>query len=599
MAQETERKVVRRELLTKKPFYRINADVGQKSDFPRNDIGEQRIVGDKLNYDIVTQEDFLRELDPNSHAINDKGIYQTWMQSDENGLYYETEWERHAFAFQQEILEDRLVRLTGNDIQFDLSDRTEKDDIRQDFYKFKTAWAEKSMERAWYEVAKSVLATGDAAFIGIIDKGKFYWKVLTFLKGDVLYPHYDRKTGRMSVFARQYTDYNDNGEIRKYVDVWNDKYYYRFVENIDSEGDPNTEAETEKINYVGDFSLDGYVLDETPQLHGFDEIPVAYRRCDSGPCWSCSQETIEHYELAFSRLAQSNSAFGLPILSITQGTGRKVEELTMGDMTYAAKIFLVPSDGKAEFLQRQDASNAYKAQLDELKRKIYEQSMVVKAPELKSGDTPAAAIKLLYSDSYNKAMNETQEFDEVIDKMVDIFSWGAGIEYETRLRFINLPLSHFCIPFIPISEGELATILATGVQNGFCSKQTASEKFPYATPQEWSRLMAEKHDEQMNDLLLQEQKLDIQYDHQIDFVEAQAEINADQQIQISEAQAKISDGGSSDKKTAHKVVIKKGSGSGGKRGRPNMTGAQWDSNNNKINPMTGKAYSHWDGDGKS
>lgn len=599
MAQETERKVVRRELLTKKPFYRINADVGQKSDFPRNDIGEQRIVGDKLNYDIVTQEDFLRELDPNSHAINDKEIYQTWMQSDENGLYYETEWERHAFAFQQEILEDRLVRLTGNDIQFDLSDRTEKDDTRQDFYKFKTAWAEKSMERAWYEMAKSVLSTGDAAFIGIMDKGKFYWKVLTFLKGDVLYPHYDRKTGRMSVFARQYTDYNDNGEIRKYVDVWNDKYYYRFVENIDSEDDPNTEAETEKINYVGDFSLDGYVLDETPQLHGFDEIPVAYRRCDAGPCWSCSQETIEHYELAFSRLAQSNSAFGLPILSITQGAGRKVEELTMGDMTYAAKIFLVPSDGKAEFLQRQDASNAYKAQLDELKRKIYEQSMVVKAPELKSGDTPAAAIKLLYSDSYNKAMNETQEFDEVIDKMVDIFSWGAGIEYETRLRFINLPLSHFCIPFIPISEGELATILATGVQNGFCSKQTASEKFPYATPQEWSRLMAEKHDEQMNDLLLQEQKLDIQYDHQIDFVEAQAEINADQQIQISEAQAKISDGGSSDKKTAHKVVIKKGSGSGGKRGRPATIFAQWDENRNKIDPLTGKAYSHWDGDGKS
>lgn len=597
--QTTEQKTFRRELLTKKPFYRINADVGQKTDFPRTDVGEERIVGDKLNYDIVTQEDFLRELDPNSHAINDRSIYQTWVQQDEDGLYYESEWERHAFAFQQEILEDRLVRLTGNDIQFDLSDRTEKDDTRQDFYKFKTAWAEKSMERAWYEVAKSVLSTGDAAFIGIMDKGKFYWKVLTFLKGDVLYPHYDRKTGRLSIFARQYSDYNDNGEVRRYVDVWDEKYYYRFVEDIDSEGDPNTEAETEKINYVGDFSLDGYVLDETPQLHGFDEIPVAYRRCDSGPCWSYSQETIEHYETAFSRLAQSNSAFGLPILGLTQGSGKKIEELSMGDMSYAAKIFLIPSDGKAEFLQRQDASNAYKAQLDELKRKIYEQSMVVKAPELKSGDTPAAAIKLLYSDSYNKAMNETQEFDEVIDKMVDIFSWGAGIEFETRLKFINLPLSHFCMPFIPISEGELATILATGVQNGFCSKQTASEKFPYATPQEWSRLMAEKHDEQMNDLLLQDQKLDIQYDHQIGFVEAQAEINADQQIQLSEAEDKINNADSSTKKTARKVVIKKGSGSGGKRGRPNMTGARWDANNNKINPITGKAYSHWDGDGKS
>ena len=588
----TDTKTFRRELLTKKPFYRINADVGEKTDFARTDIGEQRIVGDKLTYDIVTQEDFLRELDPNSHAINDKNIYQTWMQRDEDGLYYETEWERHAFAFQQEILEDRLVRLTGNDIQFDLSDRTENDETRQDFYKFKTAWAEKSMERAWYQLAKSVLSTGDSAFVGIMSKGKFYWRVLSFLKGDVLYPHYDRKTGRLNVFARQYQDYNDNGELRKYVDVWDDNYFYRFVEDIASDNDSDTESETEKINYVGDFSIDGYVLDSKPEKHGFDEIPVAYRRCDFGPCWSSSQETIEHYELAFSRLAQSNSAFGLPILSLTQGTGRNIEELSMGDMSYAAKIFLVPADGKAEFLQRQDASTAYKAQLDELKRKIYEQSMVVKAPELKSGDTPAAAIKLLYSDSYNKAMNETQEFDEVIDKMVDIFLWGAGIEYEVRLKFLNLPLSHFCMPFIPISEGELATILATGVQNGFCSKQTASEKFTYATPQEWSRLLAEKHDEQMNDLLLQDQKLDIQTEHQIEVAEAQAGINAEEQT----VTATTSSSSSSKSSDAPKTHIKKGSGSGGsgKRGRPNMSGAQWDDNRNKVNPMTGRAYSKWD-----
>lgn len=592
----TETKVYRRGLLTKKPFYRINADVGQKTDFPRTDIGEERIISDKLNYDIVTQEDFLRELDPNAHAINDRTVYQTWMQSDENGLYYETEWERHAFAFQQEILEDRLVRITGNDIQFDLSDRTENDDTRQDFYKFKTAWAEKSMERAWYEIAKSVLCTGDAAFVGIIDKKKFYWKVFSFLKGDVLYPHYDRRTGRLNIFARQYTDYDDEGNVRKYVDVWDDTYYYRFKEDVASENDSTTE-EAEKIDYVGDYSIEGYILEGKPEMHGFNTIPVAYRRCDAGPCWSRSQETIEHYELAFSRLAQSNSAFGLPILSITQGSGRKVEELTMGDMTYAAKIFLVPSDGKAEFLQRQDASNAYKSQLDELKRKIYEQSMVVKAPELKSGDTPAAAIKLLYSDSYNKAMNETQEFDEVIDRMVDIFSWGAGIEYEVRLKFINLPLSHFCIPFIPISEGELATILATGVQNGFCSKQTASEKFPYATPQEWSRLTAEKHEEQMNDLLLQEQKLDIQNDAQIELAAAQAKINEATTNGTGTSTTDTLD--SEKKKNARKVVIKKGSGSGGKRGRPATIFAQWDDNRNKIDPATGKPYSHWDGDGKS
>ena len=72
----------RRELLTKKPFYRINADVGPRTDFSRGNLGEQPLIKDELTYDIVTQSDFLRELDPNSHAINDRTIYQNWVQKE-------------------------------------------------------------------------------------------------------------------------------------------------------------------------------------------------------------------------------------------------------------------------------------------------------------------------------------------------------------------------------------------------------------------------------------------------------------------------------------------------------------------------------------
>lgn len=584
----------KRELLTKKPFYRVSPDTGQKADLASEgtNIGEQAPIRDNMRYQMVTQEDFLREFDPNAHAINDPEIYQNWMQRDEDGLYYETQWERHAFAFQQEILEDRLVRLTANDIQFDLSDRMENEQNNEAFYKFKATWAEKSMSRAWYEGAKSTLTTGDAAFVGILDNGKFYWRVLSFLKGDTLYPHYDRYTGKLSVFARTYTEFGTDGELHDYIDAWDDKFYYRMVADvakvdITEDGDDSRKQDAE----IGDFIASGYAIEEKKE-HGFNKIPVAYVRKDAGPCWSNSQEAIEHYELAFSRLAQSNSAFGLPILGLTTGSGKKIEELSMGDMSYAAKIFLIPSEGKAEFLQRQDASSAYKAQLDELKRKIYDMSMVVKAPELKSGDTPAAAIKLLYSDSYNKGMNETMEFDEFIDEMVEIFSWGAGVETNNRLAFTNLPLSHYIIVFIPVSENELTTILATAVQNGFCSKQTASEKFPYATPAEWYRCKQEKHEEQMQELLLMEQKLDVQNSANVEMQEDLADIQVQQQTQVAEAQADIESG---EKKTARKVQIRKGSGSaGGRRGRPNMSGAQWDANGNEVNPMTGRAYSKWD-----
>ena len=593
----------KRELLTKKPFFRINPQGEVKIQQQITDIGERPPIIDKLVYDIVTQADFMRELDPNAHAINDKEIYQNWVQHEENGLYYETEWERHAFAYQQEILEDRLVRLTGNDIQFDLADKTESEENRKSYYKFKSLWASKSMERAWYEVAKSTLATGDAAFVGILDKGNFYWKVFTYMNGDELFPHYNRITGKLGVFARKYTDFGDDGESHNYIDVWDDKFYYRLVQDTPStqEAQKTTDEEENEDGFViGDFKASGYKK-EYQKEHGFNRIPIAYMRKDSGPCWSNSQDSIEKFELAFSRLAQSNSAFGLPILTLVKGNGRKIEELSMGDMSYAAKIFLLPSEGKAEFLQRQDASNAYKSQLDELKRKIYEMSMVVKSPELKSGDTPAAAIKLLYSDSYNKGMNESQEFDECIDDIVYIFRWGAGIENKTRLEFMNLQLYHWIQIFVPISEGEMTTILATGVQNKFCSKQTASEKFPYATPSEWDRIKQEEQEENQEELLLQEQKLDIQNDAQVELQEELSDIQIEQQVEVAKAQATATSIPSSKKATASKAVIKKGSGSSGsgRRGRPNMSGAQWDDNRNKIDPVTGKPYSHWDGDGKS
>ena len=575
----TQTQKFKREMLTKKPFYRINADVGQRVDGFGRSISEQPLLHDNLAYNIVTQADFMRELDPNAHAINDRTIYQNWMQNDSDGLFYETEWERHAFAFQQEILEDRLVRLTGNDIQFDLTERVEKEEDRNVFYKFKSTWAKKSMERAWYEVAKSTLATGDAAFVGILDNGKFYWKVLSYLKGDTLFPHYDRKTGKMAVFARSYSDYGEDGNLHQYIDVWDNTFYYRLAESVPSDtvldGSP-VEKEDTDIE-IGDFKVSGYSLEEKAP-HGFPFIPIAYIRKDGGPCWSNSQEAIEHYELAFSRLAQSNSAFGLPILGLTQGSGRKIEELSMGDMTYAAKIFLIPSDGKAEFLQRQDASNAYKSQLDELKRKIYEMSMVVKAPELKSGDTPAAAIKLLYSDSYNKAMNETQEFDGVIDDIVEIFLWGAGIEVEMRLQFTNLGMCHWCIPYIPVNESEVCQNLALGVQNGFLSKETASERNPYSTATEKARLDKELHDKQQQELLLQEQKLDIQNEANVEMQQELSEIQVEQQTQIAENQAEIEEG---KEEQPRKVTGKKGSVATGRgRGRPNRTGRNYTESGN-------------------
>ena len=264
-----------------------------------------------------------------------------------------------------------------------------------------------------------------------------------------------------------------------------------------------------------------------------------------------------------------------------KGKGKQIKEVATSNMSYASKIFIIPENGEAGFLNRQDASNAYKTELDMLEDKIYSQSMVIKAPELKSGDTPAAAIKLLYSDAYNKALLEIQEYDEFLCKMIDIFKWGYGIESESRIDFMRVHISFYVTPFIPINDQEVTTNLATAVQNKFVSKQTASEKFYFSTPQEWSRIQQEQHDEQMNELLLEEQRLEMQNEQNLDYQEDLSEIQTEQQVEILSAQENIEGTEEKDGEKKKKVSTRKGRVSTGRgAGRPNRSGKNWDDNGN-------------------
>lgn len=579
----TQAEIPMRDLLTKKPFVRIMPDGHYQHGERYNEVIEEHVPIDHLRRKIVTQEDFLRELDPCGHLINDKEYYHDiWRQNTadgpDKGKWYLEEVPRYAFAFQQVILVKHLTHLCGNDIQFELADKKDDDASRQVFNTFKRGWAKKNMEVAWYQFAKSVKATGDGAFVGYLDHGKFGWRVFSFLNGDRLYPHYDLKTGKLSTFARSYSNYDENGRIiKRYVDVWDDKYYYRYAAG----GDPT--GIVDKItNFIkGIFNVGGYTLEEKTE-HGFDRIPVAYHRDDMGPCWTFAQETCDNYEMAFSRMAQNNHDFGLPIMYV-KGDG--ADEVSKEDMSHASKVFFLPSDGDMGFLQKQDASNAYKIELDTLEKQIYTQSFTVKPPELKSGDLPGVAIKLLYSPAVEKAMSDANEYDEAVDDMVDIFSFGYGVEQECFLDFQNTEISHYIKPYVHQNETEQTNNLAMQVQNGFLSKQTASEKSTYATPQEWDRIVKEKKEEQQMDLLLQQQQLEMQ-----------------SEIRMREEGGDVTTGhGASNKSEGNGDANDPSNdeedegGTGKKRGRPKGTGTKlWDSNGNQINPSTGRAYSKWD-----
>lgn len=574
-------------LLVKKPFTRIVSEGHDDNGRISGNVGLEPVRNESVTRLRVTQADFLRELDPLGHLIYDKEYYpDIWRKDEETNRWYIEEIPRYAFSFQHIILIKHLTHLCGNDIVFELADDKDDDHSREVLNSFKRGWAKKDMEIAWYELAKSVKSTGDGAIVGFIENGSFGWKSLSYEKGDILFPHYNRRTGQLELFARQYQNIDDEGNTTTYIDVWDNTYFYCFrtssvdrlltmtsKEMADEEREDNeTNAQIPANTLLERYDLSGFVLAEKPVRHGFEKIPVAYHRCDDGPCWSKSQEAIDNYESGFSRLAQSNHDFGLPIMYVK---GEGSEELTSKDMSYASKVIVLPSDGETGFLNRQDASNAYKAELDMLETMIYRMSFAVRTPELKSGDTPGVAIKMLYSDAYEMALNDAQEYQHAIRDMVDFFIYGYGIEVNQRIDFRETDISFYITPYIHINETERANILSMAVQNGFCSKQTASEKFTLSTPQEMDRLLREKHDEKMEELLLQEQTIQMQNEHQVELQEDLSEIQTDAQVEVIEAQAKVQEeeNDDDDSDTRKKATSKKGRVATGRgAGRPRTVG---------------------------
>lgn len=559
-----------KEVLSKRPFFEICPDGYMKHGAMFKAVNDNVTMPNDYLYKIVkTQQDFLREYYPSGHLIFDKETYPDVVKINpdydpkhpENGPRLCVQpITRTAFAFQQLIANKHILHLTGNDVQFEIADSVGDDraeDMQKSLSVFRKGWLMANMEIRHYEAVRSRMIVAEAAVVGYFDKGKFRAKTLSVMDGDMLYPHFDSLTGELALFARKYYDYDEDGTQRiEWVEIWDEKFFRRYKREMDG----NRLVQSIK----GFFGIAGYKL-VTEEKHGFTFIPVAYTRNDDGPAWAAVQRNIEDYEEAFSYLSESNKGLAFPIFYI-KGDG---DEVTLSGDTKGALKTIAMAGGKdndAGFLNGTDASDAFATQLNKAYDLIYELSFTVKPPELKSGDLPGVAIKLLYSPAIEIAMNDAQDMQPFLDQLVRIAKFGIGYENNMQASMMELPINAWVEPYIHQNDTELVTNLSSAVQNGFLSKQTASERnSKYSKNDEFDRVLREKKEEQEQDLLIEMQKMD-----------AQVEDTIEQQ----EAQAKISSGmNGSDINTGY-----------GKRGRPNLSGKQWDKNGN--NPIDDK--NNWD-----
>lgn len=532
-----------KEILVKKPWFELLPDGYLKHGSLRKlvvtDNSEISMPNDRMSMLVKTQADFLREYYPSAHRIFDKEEYpDIWKMNpdydpehpENGGKWYLQPITRTAFAFQQVIATKHILHLTGNDVQFELLDSGESidkgDELKKNIATFRKSWLSAGMETVMYDAVRSYMITGDTAIVGYMSEGKFGARALSYLNGDTLYPHYDSLTGNINLFARQYKDYGYDGKTKcQWVEVWDEKYMYRFKDETVAEDRSIPNKIIDKIK--GAFGISGYNFVEKKE-HGFPFVPVSYVRNDDGPCWSPVQRNIEDYEEAFSYLCENNKAYAFPIFYV-KGDGDDV--VIQGDsMTGSVKsIVMNDKDNEAGFLNGTDASNAFATQLDKSYNLIYELSFTVKPPELKSGDLPGVALKLLYSPAIEAASNDAEKIHPFLNKTVRIAQYGIGVQENMMATMTSVPINAWFEPYVHQNKTEIITNLATAVQNKFVSKQTASERCPdFPMPDEFDRIMREQKEEQEQDLLLDMARADNQMENNIQEEEAAARINQGQ-----------------------------------------------------------------------
>lgn len=482
------------DILTKRAFVRPMPQFVQTATLTRK---PERATAPKDNtlWQVVSQGQFVREYYTSGHLINDATYYPDRIKYDEVKKQFFTEKVvRCAFPLQMIITSQHLVHIAGNDIRHELTDSETSEEREKLFLKWQKGWLDENIETRLYFFYKSACIVGEAALLFYLKDGKMYTKNLSFLNGDTLYPHYDSITGELDAFARKFSDYDEeNNEYVQWLEVWDEKYLRRYRRDV--QGFRGTVTKVKEL-----FGFDGWVM-VSEEEHGFERVPVAYHRRDEGACWSFVQDAIDKYELAVSYLCQNNMAYAFPIM-VLQGNDVDIQ----GDIYGQVKAITAAADANIKYLERSDNTAAFELQLNTLLRQIFLGSFAVMPPEVKSGDLPGVAIKLIYSPSLDRAMIDAKEFDHVIDDVQELFTYAFGIQEKKLTAYQSLNILSYIVPYIHQNTAELIQNLVQATGAGILSKETGSELTTFGKNYEFAKITAEAKEQEKADMLYQSLK---------------------------------------------------------------------------------------------
>lgn len=462
-------------ILEKKPFQR-----GCKAEDIREEY-TSAYVGSTMKASLpnrraipVSQDRFLQELDPMSHTVHfDETIPDIAVKNPYNKTvgWIRQKGQRISFNFQEIIRDKRVQYLCGKPTKLTLCNSKPDDATRELFTELKEDWLNKNMDVWRYKLVRAQMSTGDGALLYYFKDKQLKNRILSYEDGYVLLPQYD-ENGDMVVFGVYY-----KGEDDERLDVYTNTSFIRYKNGADD---------------------DGWVVDGDITQHGFEEIPIVYKR--GNVAWNSVQNDIDIYEVLYNIYTVIQKRFGSSVLWIKGNYDSKTKKQGWSVILNSSSF---DTNADAKVLSPAEPVGTQNLLID-LKKQIQLGSHVVLIqPEdiNMSGDVSGIAVKMLLSSSYEKAVQEAMDYDDVADKMLRLFLYGMGIEKSNRTAYEKLSVRAEFEAWMPQSDTEIANIINTSLIAGSLTPETGREIHPYAKPDEVLR--GEKMEQKKQDLAME------------------------------------------------------------------------------------------------
>ena len=482
-------------LKQKKPFTR-GADVSVEPIVPRdvelNDTIEAYLP--RYRKEIVTQEEFMRELDPATHyVLFDDNIPSICLKTNDNG-YQEIKFSKMAVPFQRNIKNKQLLHLTGHNMVFTLVETNPSEKQRDNFVTFKQYWDLRNQDGMKNKMVDAQLSYGDAGLLYYFDyKGRIKSRLLSYADGYVLCPHNDQNGDRIleSVYYIK-----DNVE---YIDSYDDTFMYRY----------------KKDNSIENVDDTGWVL-EPAVVHGFDEIPLITKRGDVA--WNNVQSIITSYEILYNVFNAIQRRHGWGLLYVKgkfKDSAKKIAgSVILNDTSLDGK-------GDAKFLtppSPQGTLETLQLMLDTIQ--LGSSTTFILPKDVKTGgDISGIAIQLTQSLDIENALQKVIDWQNVADKMVRLFKYGLskelvakGINATAITDFETLNINAKFKVWKPMNDYEYNQMLTILSGAGLLSKETGIERNTESAPDELMRV--EKEHQAMIDEQIANQERQLQMSQQ-------------------------------------------------------------------------------------